>query len=310
MLMIRPGFLSAADRIRLVCPSARRPRYCPSRKCRLLHDNGESCAWIAKFLYLDDQTTRGWYESYLNDGRDALAFDGWKGGQSRMSQAQEAGLCAWREERLRLTFDCCYPAPEPKLRVALTLRTFCGLTTPEAARAFLEAEPTMGQRLNRARATITSAGIPFAVLAPELPPTRLEAVPASVYLVFTTGHVIGPDEPRNLCLEAEYLMRLIDRLRRYDTEIEGAVAMLLLAAARPAARTGETGASLLPGDQNRSLWDAARCRPGPFQIKAAIAECQMAKPTPDLPQISGRGYSADCLPVRGAVHKAHMRDGW
>jgi len=142
------------------------------------------------------------------------------------------------EERLRLNFACCDPSLEPKLGVALTLRTVCGLTTPETARTILHAELTMGQRLGRARATIASEGTPFAVRAPELLRARLEAVPASVYLTFTSGHVMGPDEPRYLCLEAEYLMRLIDRLRRNDPEIEGAVAMLLLTAARPAARIG------------------------------------------------------------------------
>jgi len=79
------------------------------------------------------------------------------------------------EKRLRLNFACCYPALEPKLRVALTQRSFCGLTLPETARAFLDAEPTMGQRLNRAKGPIASAGIPFAMLAPDLWSTRLAA---------------------------------------------------------------------------------------------------------------------------------------
>lgn len=204
------------------------------------------------------------------------------------------------DERLRLIFACCHPALEPKSRVALTLRTVCGLTTPDIARAFLDAEPTMGQRISRAKAKIAAAGIPFAVPEAEDWPERLDAVLTTVYLIFTTGYVAGPDEPRDLCREAEYLIRLIDRLRPDDPEIEGALAMMLLTAARRAARIGPDGASLPPAEQDRALWDAARLaegrailaravarrRPGPFQIKAAIADCQMADPAPDWPQIA------------------------
>jgi len=122
----------------------------------------------------------------------------------------------------------------------------------------------------------------------------------TIYLIFTTGYVAGPGEARDLCLEAEYLTRLIDRLRPGDAEIEGALAMMLLTAARRAARIGPDGASLPPGEQDRRLWDAGRIaegravlaramerrRLGPFQIKAAIADCQMADPGPDWPQIA------------------------
>lgn len=204
------------------------------------------------------------------------------------------------DQRLRLIFACCHPALEPKSRVALTLRTVCGLTTSEIARAFLDAEPTMGQRLSRAKAKIAAAGIPFAVPGADQWPARLDGVLTTVYLIFTTGYVAGPDEPRDLCLEAEYLIRLIDRLHPGDPEIEGALAMMLLTGARRAARIGPDGASLPPGDQDRRLWDGARIaegrailaramdrrHPGPFQIKAAIADCQMADPGPDWPQIA------------------------
>ena len=204
------------------------------------------------------------------------------------------------DERLRLIFACCHPALEPKSRVALTLRCVCGLTTPEIARAFLDAEPTMGQRISRAKAKIAAAGIPFAVPDAEHWSERLDAVLTTVYLIFTTGYAAGPDEPRDLCHEAEYLVRLIDRLRPDDPEIEGALAMMLLTGARRAARVGPDGASLPPGEQDRRLWDSERMaegraillramerrRPGPFQIKAAIADCQMADGGPDWPQIA------------------------
>ena len=218
------------------------------------------------------------------------------------------------DERLRLIFACCHPALEPKSRVALTLRTVCGLTTPEIARAFLDAEPTMGQRISRAKAKIAAAGIPFAIPEAEHWPARLEAVLTAIYLIFTTGYVAGPGEPRDLCHEAEYLMRLIDRLRPGDAEIEGALAMVLLTAARRAARIGPDGASLPPAEQDRRLWDVARLaegrtilaravarrQPGPFQIKAAIADCQMADPAPDWPQIAalyGALYRHEPTPV-------------
>ncbi|MCU0729515.1 MAG: sigma-70 family RNA polymerase sigma factor [Sphingopyxis sp.] len=162
------------------------------------------------------------------------------------------------DERLRLIFACCHPALELKSRVALTLRTVCGLTTTEIARAFLDQEATMGQRLSRAKAKIAKAGIAFEVPAAQHWPERLAAVLTAVYLIFTTGYVGAGDEPRDLCLEAEYLARLIDRLHPDDPEIEGALAMMLLTAARRGARVGADGASLPPAEQDRNLWDVAR----------------------------------------------------
>lgn len=158
----------------------------------------------------------------------------------------------------------------------------------------------MGQRLSRAKAKIAAAGIPFSVPEPQDWPARLDAVLTTVYLIFTTGYVAARSEPRDLCGEAEYLMRLIDTLCPNDPEIEGALAMMLLTAARREARIGEDGASLPPAEQDRRLWDHDRIqegrvilaravnrrRPGPFQIKAAIADCQMFEGGPDWPQIA------------------------
>lgn len=204
------------------------------------------------------------------------------------------------DHRLRLIFTCCHPALEMKSRVALTLRTVCGLSTREIARCFLDAEPTMGQRLSRAKSKITSAGIPFAVPGAEDWSERLDAVLTTAYLIFTTGYVAGADEPRDLCAEAEYLMRLMDRLRPEDPEIEGALAMMLIIGARRNARVGSDGATVPPAEQDRSLWQWPRLEegrqlldramhrrhPGPFQIKAAIAECHTHNPGPDWPQIA------------------------
>ena len=91
------------------------------------------------------------------------------------------------DERVRLIFACCHPALEPKSRVALTLRTVCGLTTVEIARAFVDADTTMGQRLSRAKAKIAATGIPFAIPGPDQWAERLNAVLTAVYLIFTTG---------------------------------------------------------------------------------------------------------------------------
>lgn len=203
------------------------------------------------------------------------------------------------DERLRLIFTCCHPALEEKSRVALTLRTVCGLTTEEIARAFLDSVSTMGQRLSRAKTKIAAAGIPFAVPGPEDWDDRLKTVLTTLYLIFTTGYIAGPAEPRDLCAEAIFLCRLLIALKPAQAEIEGALALMLLTDARRAARIGADGATVPPAEQDRVLWNRQRLeegrdmlhvamlrrRAGPFQIKAAISACQMAEPRPDWPQI-------------------------
>lgn len=203
------------------------------------------------------------------------------------------------DERLRLIFTCCHPALELKSRVALTLRTVCGLSTGEIARLFLDQESTMGQRLSRAKTKIARSGIVYAVPPPEQWDERLQAVLATVYLIFTTGYTAAPDEARDLCGEALFLARLLDALCPEQPEIEGALALLLLTDARRAARVSVSGATVPPAEQDRRLWRRdveaegrhrletalRRKRAGPFQIKAAISACQMAEPAPDWPQI-------------------------
>lgn len=204
------------------------------------------------------------------------------------------------DERLRLIFTCCHPALELKSRVALTLRGICGLSTPEIARAFLDQDAAMAQRLSRAKAKIVQAGISFAMPADERWSDRLDAVLTAIYLIFTTGYTAAEPARRDLCVEAEFLMRLINQLRPDEPEIEGALAMMLLTSARQAARTSPDGASMPPAEQDRALWDDARIaegrrllaqamarrQPGPFQIKAAISDCQMFADGPDWTQIA------------------------
>lgn len=203
------------------------------------------------------------------------------------------------DERLRLIFTCCHPALEPKSRVALTLRTICGLSTGEIARLFLDTEATMGQRLSRAKTKIAQAGITYAAPPPEQWENRLQAVLTTVYLIFTTGYLAAPGRTQGLCDEALFLARLLNALCPAQPEVEGALALILLTHCRRTARVNADGQTVPPNEQNRQLWHQAeadegrqwldtalaRKRAGPFQIKAAISACQMAEPAPDWPQI-------------------------
>jgi RNA polymerase sigma factor (sigma-70 family) len=204
------------------------------------------------------------------------------------------------DERLRLIFTCCHPAIEPKSQVALTLRTLGGLSTPEIARAFLDPETTMGQRLSRARAKIAAARIPYAVPEPAEWPERLNSVLSVIYLIFNAGYTAGPSAGRDLAEEAIWLGRMLDRLRPADPEIEGSLALMILTQARRAARIDANGVTISLERQDRSLWDRqaigegarlteralGRGRPGPYQIKAAIAACHCEGTQSDWPQIA------------------------
>lgn len=204
------------------------------------------------------------------------------------------------DDRLRLIFTCCHPALEPKSQVALTLRTLGGLTTPQIARAFLDNETTMGQRLSRAKAKIAAARIPYAVPEPDQWAERLQPVLAVIYLIFNAGYSAGPHTGADLAGEAIFLTRMLNRLRPGDPEIEGCLALLLITNARRDARIGADGVSIPLASQDRSRWhqrDAeegmglidqamARRTPGPYQIKAAIAACHMEAIGPDWPQIA------------------------
>jgi RNA polymerase sigma factor (sigma-70 family) len=202
------------------------------------------------------------------------------------------------DERLRLIFTCCHPALEPKSRTALTLRTLGGLTTPEIARAFLDTDTTMGQRLSRAKSKIAAAGIPFVVPGPEDWPDRLNSVLVVIYLIFNAGYTGGPVEARDLCEEAIFLARMVNQLREAEPEVEGCLALMLLTHARKSARMDAGGLTVPLAEQDRARWDHAlltqghavldvaltRGKPGPFQIKAAIAACHGVDGS-DWPQI-------------------------
>ena len=199
------------------------------------------------------------------------------------------------DERLSLIFTCCHPALDEKSRVALTLRTIGGLTTGEIARAFLDSETTMAQRLVRAKQKIKLAGIPYQVPEAADLPERTYAVLNVIYLVFNEGYAAtyGSDLIRlSLCDEAIRLARVIVQLRPDLGEAKGLLALMLLSAARMPARSDEQGHLVPLDEQNRSLWDAAKIAEGtaiisvsltpqtlgPFLIQAAISavHCEAA----------------------------------
>ena len=188
-----------------------------------------------------------------------------------------------KDDRLRLIFTCCHPALSTEAQVALTLRLLGGLTTGEVARAFLVAEPTMAQRIVRAKRKVKAARIPYRTPEDHELPDRLRPVLAVVYLVYNAG-LTSPAEP-GLCSEAIRLARILATLMPGEPEVAGLLALLLLTESRRASRTRPDGSLALLGEQDRSRWDRAlieegqaivrwclrRNQPGAYQLQAAIS---------------------------------------
>ncbi|OSI28523.1 RNA polymerase sigma factor [Bradyrhizobium canariense] len=212
------------------------------------------------------------------------------------------------DDMLRLIFTCCHPAFAPEVQVALTLRTVCGLSTAQVARAFLVSEEAMAQRLVRAKQKIRLAGIPYEVPERDTLVPRLDGVLAVIYLVFTEGYVAtsGADLMRpDLAAEAIRLGRLLDRLLPDRAGIKGLLALMLLHDARRAGRQTAAGDIVLLEEQDRSQWDHAQIeeglrlvddalrvpgRPQPYAVQAAIAALHACAPSyeqTDWPQIAG-----------------------
>ncbi len=192
------------------------------------------------------------------------------------------------DDQLRLIFTCCHPAIAPSAATALALRTICGLSTREIARAFVELETTTAQRLVRAKRKIADARIAYAVPDADLLPARLASVFAVIYLVFNEGYASTAHDSlvrAELCLEAIRLGRLVKQLMPHSSEAHGLVALMLLHDARRPARLSADGQPVLLEAQDRTRWNRdaidaglryldealAMRRPGPYQLQAAIA---------------------------------------
>jgi RNA polymerase sigma-70 factor (ECF subfamily) len=186
------------------------------------------------------------------------------------------------DDRLRLIFTCCHPALSKEAQVALTLRLLGGLSTKDVARSFLVAEPTMAQRLARAKRKIKAARIPYRVPEGHELPDRLRPVLAVVYLIYNAG-LTSPADP-GLCSEAIRLARVLATLMPDEPEVAGLLALLLLTESRRASRTQSDGSLVVLGEQDRRRWDRSlieegqaivrgcllHYRPGTYQLQAAI----------------------------------------
>jgi RNA polymerase sigma-70 factor, ECF subfamily len=222
--------------------------------------------------------------------------------------SDEENDVAFDDDMLRLIFTCCHPSFAIEVQVALTLRTVCGLTTAQVARAFLVSEEAMGQRLVRAKQKIRLAGIPYEVPDRDALEPRLNGVLAVIYLVFTEGYAAtsGQELMRpDLAREAIRLGRLLDALMPQRAEVKGLLALMLLHDARRAGRQTSAGDIVLLEEQDRSLWDQHQIaegvrlvdealrlpgRPGVYAVQAAIAALHARAPNyqdTDWKQIAG-----------------------
>jgi RNA polymerase sigma-70 factor (ECF subfamily) len=240
--------------------------------------------WIAstaRHKAIDRMRRQSWFSERRDEIQRLIESE-----MSADSESSEAN--AVPDERLRLIFTCCHPALNREAQIALSLRTLCGLTTEEIARAFLTPATTMGQRLVRAQRKIRAAGIPYEVPSGEALPERVESVTAVIYLVFNEGYSASAGDEivrKDLCAEAIRLARILIGLMPDEQELRALLALMLIQDSRRDARMNAEGDLILLEDQDRNRWDRRQIdeglalvarvirhtAPGPYAIQAAIA---------------------------------------
>ena len=247
-------------------------------------------AWLmatAKHRAIDLVRRRARYDQKLQEiGRDLESRPEYSGEPDVDAMDDSIG-----DDLLRLIFIACHPVLSPEARAALTLRLLCGLTTAEIARAFLVPEPTVAQRIVRAKRTLADRRVPFEIPARAELPGRLASVLEVIYLVFNEGYAAtaGTDWMRpSLCSEAMRVGRVLAGLMTGEAEVHGLVALMELQASRTGARVGPAGQPVLLVDQDRGRWDRLLIRhglralaranelggpPGPYEVQAEIAAC-------------------------------------